>query len=158
MPDTRRQATLFLDLPLIESIRQEFNPRQAELISAHVTLCREDEVEDWVALEERMRDLPSAVTLEFGFPVRDGDLVYLPGIDKDGSFRSLRKYLLNSDRVRDHKPHVTLIHPRNGKCTDNIWETLRSRIEPFTYTFHELSFILQQDGGVWQTARTFPLK
>lgn len=158
MPKTRRQATLFLDVPLIESIRQQFNPCQAELISAHVTLCREDEVEDWAELETRISDLPSAVNLEFGVPVRDSDLVYMPGFDKDGSFRSLRKHLLNSDRVRDHEPHVTLIHPRNGRCTDDAWETIGRRIEPFAYTFHEVSFILQLDGGVWQTIDAFPLK
>ena len=47
MPEIRRQATLFLrHRESVESIRRQFNPAQAELISAHVTLCREDEVED----------------------------------------------------------------------------------------------------------------
>lgn len=156
MPETRRQATFFLRHALaIEKIRRTFNPKQAELIAAHVTRCREDEIADWDAVEARLDKVPYPVTLGFGLPVRNGDLVFMPGIDTDGSFRAFRQYLLDAHPVRDHKPHITLIHPRNGKCTDHIWETIRTGIEPFTYTFHEVSIILQQDGGVWQTLRNF---
>ncbi len=45
----RRQLTLFLeqnDAEIIEKVRQLFNPRQFELINAHITLCREDEIEN----------------------------------------------------------------------------------------------------------------
>ncbi|MGB7201168.1 MAG: 2'-5' RNA ligase family protein [Pyrinomonadaceae bacterium] len=158
MPETRRQATLFVrHVPAVESIRRTFNPKQAELISAHVTLCREDEVKDWDLLAAKLEKVTFAVTLEFGSPVRDGDLVFLPGIDIDGTFRDLRTYLLGTDPVRDHEPHITLIHPRNGRCTDDIWEAIRTGIKPFTYTFHEVSFILQQGGGLWQTLQDFPL-
>lgn len=45
----RRQATLYLPSPCsvaVEAVRSRYNPVQAELIAAHVTLCREDEVGD----------------------------------------------------------------------------------------------------------------
>lgn len=158
MPEIRRQATLFLDdAAKIEAVRNKFNPKQAELIAAHVTLCREDEVTDWNRLAARFNDDTPMVSLEFGTPVRDSDLVFIPGIDLNGSFRSLRKYLLETEQVRDHKPHITLIHPRNGKCSDEIWDEIRSNITPFTYTFRKVSFILQQDGGAWETLHEFAL-
>ena len=56
----RRQATLYLPLPnsdRVESLRSQFNRDQFELIRAHVTLCREDEVSDWGELASRLLDL-----------------------------------------------------------------------------------------------------
>ena len=53
----RRQLTLFVDPKdaiNIEQVRNEFNPRQFEIIKAHVTLCREDEIQD---LERVMTNL-----------------------------------------------------------------------------------------------------
>jgi len=43
----RRQLTLFIHYQneIIEKIRSEFNPTQFNLIAAHVTLCREDELD-----------------------------------------------------------------------------------------------------------------
>ncbi|MBL0007415.1 MAG: hypothetical protein IPP25_09600 [Saprospiraceae bacterium] len=46
----RIQLTLFIDekqSAAIERIRQKFNPQQYGLIKAHVTLCREDEIESF---------------------------------------------------------------------------------------------------------------
>jgi hypothetical protein len=45
----RRQLTLFVeqkDAEIIERVRQEFNPIQFNLIKSHVTLCREDEIQN----------------------------------------------------------------------------------------------------------------
>ena len=51
----RRQASLFLsDQFQIESLRLRYNPIQARLIPAHVTLCREDEVTDWDLVRARL--------------------------------------------------------------------------------------------------------
>ena len=159
MPAIRRQATLFLrDASAIDRLRRAFNPRQAALIASHVTLCREDEVGDWDQVRERMARVPSPVTLSFGPPVREGDLVYLPGKDEDGSFCSLRQYLLDTVEPRDHKPHITIVHPRNAVCSDEAWEAIQQAVEPFVYTFREVSFILQQDGGIWNVLQNFPLK
>lgn len=47
--NTQRQLTLFVAQAAavtIESIRAAYNPKQTELIKCHVTLCREDEIQD----------------------------------------------------------------------------------------------------------------
>ncbi len=79
------------DVPVIEDLRHRFNPVQARLIPAHVTLCREDEVSDWRAFEHRLKEVcPIHVTLEFGRPVRDGHLVLIPAISGIETFDALR--------------------------------------------------------------------
>ena len=161
MKDSRRQATLFLQRPSwVNKIRLELNPAQAKLIDAHVTLCREDEVSDWEELGRRLLDLrPQAVTLEFGPPHRDGDLVYIPSVGSTKEFDDLRGILLGtaSSIPRKHNPHITLIHPRNGSCSDADFASIISAFEPFSYTFDEVAFIQQENGGIWETVRTFPL-
>ena len=45
MMSVRRQATLYLPSEVaqnVEEIRHKWNPAQARLIRAHVTLCREE--------------------------------------------------------------------------------------------------------------------
>lgn len=155
----RRQASLYLDdVPVVEDLRLRFNPAQAVLIPAHITLCREDEVSHWFAFEDRVRSvLPIAVTLKFGPPVRDGDLVYLPAVGSTQSFDRLRHDLLElvGKSPRKHLPHITIIHPRNGFCTDEIYAQIADCVTPFTATFHEISLIEQNDGGVWNCLKRF---
>ncbi|MFN7844843.1 MAG: 2'-5' RNA ligase family protein [Pirellula sp.] len=147
----RRQATLFLpDASDIESMRARYNPEQAKLISAHVTLCREDEVLDWSIFAKRLADLhPLSLALTFGLPVREDDFVYLPVSQGIDSFHRLRTRLLGGE-PRIQTPHLTLIHPRNGKCTDAIYEDILLHLRPRTATFQRVSMIEQVDGGVWQ--------
>lgn len=150
----RRQASLYLTgFPEIESLRRAFNPVQARLIPAHVTLCREDEVDDWEAVLKRVAAMgPIAVTLHFGRPVRDENLVLLPVVGSTDSFDRLRFELLATagSAPRKHSPHITLIHPRNGVCSDAIFKDITTRTAPFTATFREISLIEQRDGGVWK--------
>lgn len=152
----RRQATLFLNEPgFVETIRRRFNPEQAKLIAAHVTLCREDEVSDWEELARRLCELkPKAVTLNFRELRRSGDLVTLACVET-ADFDRLRHVLLNAPRK--HDPHITLIHPRKGTCSDVTFNAITSEFQPFTHTFNEVSFIEQVDGGVWTVLDTFPL-
>ena len=161
MEVSRRQATLFLrGCCEVEKIREEFNPKQARLVGAHVTLLREDEVSDWDALAVRLRaSVRHTVTLEFGLPRRDGNLLYMPNIGPTAEFDQLRHVLLSNSRdpVRKYDPHVTLIHPRNGVCTDVIFETISSNFKPFSYTFDGISFIRQENGGVWEITEKFDL-
>ncbi|MEM0925647.1 MAG: 2'-5' RNA ligase family protein [Planctomycetota bacterium] len=150
--DIRHQASLYLsDAGAIETLRQRFNPRQAELIPAHVTLCREDEVGDWDLLRARASDLcPFELRLEFGAAIRDRDLVYLPVVSGEAEFRELRADLLGT-RPRDHDPHITLIHPRNGRCTDRDFREISRLAEPFGHVFRSIRVIEQRDGGKWRT-------
>ena len=153
---SRRQATLYLPPPhaaAIDKLRLAYNPVQHDLIRAHVTLLREDEVQDWDEVACRLKTCPPiAVTLAFGAPVRDGNLVYLPAIDSTATFDHLRATLLSRAEavVRKHEPHITLIHPRNGVCSDEAFAAIVSGCPPFTATFREVTLITQDDGGVWK--------
>ncbi len=100
--------------------------------------------------------------LSFGMPIwRDG-LVYLPvsearSTDLGLTFDRLRAKLLvgqseeESTRApRKHHPHLTLIHPRNGLCTDSIFAEIQQSLVEFEYSFREVVLIEQTDGGPWQ--------
>jgi hypothetical protein len=152
----RRQATLFFDITAtaLTQCRQSYNPVQAALIPAHVTLCREDEVLDWADFERRVSlATPFSLTMKFGRPIRNVNSVLLPAVEGMGAYASLRRTLLvdGTSVRRRMDAHVTLIHPRNGLCTDAIFAAIDSQLQPFEWTFHEISLIEQQDGGVWKT-------
>ena len=150
---SRRQASMYLsDVPEIEDLRIRFNPVQAQLIPAHVTLVREDEVHDWSVFETRIQEqLPIRLTLGFGCAVRDENLVFLPAVLGVEQFDDLRHRLLSDGikRPRNQTPHVTIIHPRNGTCTDAAFEEIAQRLQPFTTTLSEISLIEQTNGGPW---------
>lgn len=154
----RRQASLYLpdgnDRRRIEILRRRFNPAQAALIPAHVTLCREGEVTDWEALAARAQDLrPIKVSLRFGPPVREGNLVFLPATGPVAQFDDLRAALLSSGGTppRRETPHITLVHPRNGTCDDAAFRDIRAAAVPFTAVFNMIMLIEQRNGGVWRT-------
>jgi hypothetical protein len=156
----RRQASLFLtSVPLIDGIRARFNPVQSKLIASHVTLIREDEVDDWPLSGEIASTIPiPELTLQFGGPQLDDDgLLYLPCVGGTAEFDRLRETLLGSPAARKHSPHITLIHPRNGKCSDESFREIAGIIKPFEHTFREIAFIEQRNGGAWRTLETFPL-
>jgi hypothetical protein len=96
----RRQLTLFvnpIDAETIEQIRQKFNPKQFALIKSHVTLCREDEIEN---LEQVISNLQSLrqeeIDIEFGKATRfdNGKGLFLPAITNNASFQALRSKVL----------------------------------------------------------------
>lgn len=149
---TRRQASLYLNnAPHIESLRTRFNPAQAKLIPAHVTLIREDEVADWDELNQRLKDLGDIeLTLQFGFPKREENLVFLSVVGGNDQFDKLRATLLPGTTPRKHNPHLTLIHPRNGICTDAIFDEIIDTVSAFEATFTTVSLIEQTDGGPWK--------
>lgn len=152
----RRQATLYLPQPhslVVERIRARFNPAQHALIQAHVTLCREDEVADWDELATRLHASGSlTVTLAFGPPVRDGHLVYSPATGSTASFDALRELLLARPGAvtRKHNPHITLIHPRNGVCSDDDFDSIAAEWSPFEVSFEQATLISQVPGGPWR--------
>lgn len=148
----RRQASLFLPASnQIESARLRYNPIQARLIPAHVTLCREDEVSDWDAFRAGLESLvPFEITLTFGVPVREHNFVYLPVREGLEDYQEFRRKILSED-ARDQTPHVTLIHPRNGTCTDEIFADIVATIDtPLQCTFCEVMLIEQEDDEVWR--------
>jgi 2'-5' RNA ligase len=161
-PSIRRQATLFLPEPeaaTINALRAWVNPAQAALIAAHVTLCREDEVQDWGKLRERLATAaPIDLTLSFAEPHREGNLVVLPAEVAGNAFARLRHQLLSrpGHEPRPMVPHLTLIHPRNGTCTDRLFSELRQRCSPFTVTIRAVSLIEQSEGAAWREVLSVP--
>jgi len=162
--NTRQQLTLFVDkqqAAAIEYIRRKFNPKQYQLIASHVTLCREDELHDMSYILARLQDPLPSITVQLG-PVcrfQNGQGVLLPAAGSNASFHQLRNKLLKKDmeHIRLHHPHITLMHPRNSTCTDDIFKEIQSARLPACLTFKQVSLIEQTDGGKWQTIQTVNL-
>jgi hypothetical protein len=146
----------------IENIRKTFNPEQHRLIDCHVTLCREDEIENIAVVMDRLEKLDAAsITLQFGQAIRfdHNKGVLLPASGSQESFHQLRLKILSGlgFTIRQHSPHITLMHPRNSVCTDEIFETIKKADLPTMLTFDTISYIEQVDGGEWQVLRSFKL-
>lgn len=165
MTAARLQLTLFVAAPdaaAIEQVRATFDPVQHDLIAAHVTLCREDELLD---LERVRRNLAALASppLEFdvGPAVRfaDGAGVLLPAVGAPTAFDALRRRALAGvvDQPRHHDPHVTLLHPRNATCTDAIFAAIATHALPRRLRFEAITLIEQRDGGRWRALATWPL-
>jgi 2'-5' RNA ligase len=152
----RKQLTLYLDAAdaeVIEAVRRAYNPEQHRLIAAHVTLCRDDECGDEDGLKTKAGQLSvSAFSLRTGAMYRfaDGKGLALELRDTQGAFRALRDALLPEGHK--HRPHITLIHPRNATCTDRIYETIRELPFPGAVRIRSLTFIRQQEPQLpWTT-------
>ena len=166
MHSKRIQLTLFVPENVsaaIEEIRSLYNPVQYNLIAAHVTLCREDELLDLEQLQSNLDqiDYPS-ISVRFGKPERfdKGKGVLLPALDESSSFQELRKAVLNGIIIqpRNHQPHITLMHPRNSTCTAEIMEEIRRKELPSAIAFDHIALIEQLNGGRWKLIRKYPLK
>ena len=164
----RRQLTLFVEpteAVTIEQTRQEFNPRQFEIIKAHVTLCREDEIGN---LEQVISNLflltqtHQNIFIEFGKVARfdNGKGLFLPATNDNKEFEYLRRQILFGlyDNPRNQKPHITLMHPRNSTCTDKIFEQVAEVNLPTKLEFKRISLIEQENGGQWKTLKNFEFK
>lgn len=165
MHSKRLQLSLFVpenSSAAIEEIRSRYNPVQYELIAAHVTLCREDELMDLEKVQHNLDQLgfPS-ITIRFGKPERfdEGKGVLIPALGENITFQEFRKAVLNGiiKEPRNHQPHITLIHPRNATCTDEIMENIRKSDLPSEIEFGQISLIEQIDGGKWSIIQTFHL-
>jgi hypothetical protein len=164
----RRQLTLFpepADVQIIEQIRKEFNPLQFELIKAHVTLCREDEIEN---LEQVLSNLllliqtQQKIYIEFGKVARfdNGKGLFLPATNNNKQFENLRRQVLSglSDNPGKQQAHITLMHPGNSICTDTIFELVEKINVPATLEFKQISLIEQENGGPWKILKNFELQ
>lgn len=165
-PIIRRQLTLFINKESsyeIEAIRKQFNPIQQELIDSHVTLCREDEIEDLNALLNNLDQLNvTEITINFGQAERfdNGAGVLLPSFGDNNEFHLLRSKVLEGlcVPIRRHEPHITLMHPRNSNCTNEIFSIIRNVHLPAQLTFDTISLIEQVNGGKWQILKSYKLK
>ena len=160
----RRQISLFVypENTIIEQFRAQFNPVQFELIPAHVTLCRENELEDLNIIRNQLQQLHQfgPLTIQFDTPVRfENDLgLMLPAHHQQDDFHRLRKMILNPS-FHHHRPlpHLTLMHPRNSSCTDAIYQTALHTDFPKQLVFSTAFLIEQGNGAKWEIMETFPL-
>jgi 2'-5' RNA ligase len=165
MRQSRRQLTLFIPgrNETIEKIRAEFNPEQYSLIAAHVTLCREDEIEPVEKVIANIRSIAwdKLVRIEFSLPERfeNGKGVFLPAKRDNPDFYALRKAILEglNEYPETPLPHITLMHSRNSTCTDIIFERIRKYELPSELIFDKISLIEQHNGGKWRIIEQFPI-
>jgi 2'-5' RNA ligase superfamily len=166
MTKTRTQLTLFInekDAKIIEEIRQKFNPKQYALIKSHVTLCREDELENMVQILHNLTNLnQESVTIQFGNIIRFSDKkgVLIPALKNNKSFQDLRKNILKGiiENPRIQEPHITLMHPRNATCTDEIFAEIKKYDLPNILNFTKISLIEQEIGRKWRILKEYELK
>lgn len=162
----RKQLTLFVnpkDAEVIEQVRREFNLIQFALIKSHVTLCREDEIEN---LEQVIANLQSLtqkeMVIEFGKVTRfdNGKGLFLPAITGYEGFQDLRKQVLMglNNNPGKHEAHITLMHPRNSTCTDAIFHQIEKLNLPKQLRFKKISLIEQENGGQWNILQEFELR
>ena len=149
MSKRRIQLTLFTDeneSGIIERIREKFNSEQYALIKSHVTLCREDELGAIEKITQQLTALNHGpITIDFKKATRfsEGKGVMLPARGDNKSFRELRATILAglTGKIRMHEPHITLMHPRNSTCTDEIFEQIEKSVLPHKLTFSKISLI-----------------
>jgi 2'-5' RNA ligase superfamily len=166
MNKTRTQLTLFInekDAKIIEKIRQKFNPKQYELIKSHVTLCREDELENIEQILYNLTHLKhNSITINFGNIICFSDKkgVLMPAVGSLESFDNLRKDILKGiiENPRIQEPHITLLHPRNAICTDEIFAAIQKYDLPNILNFSKVSLIKQEIGGKWVVLKEFELE
>jgi len=159
----RRQLTLFLSTSagkVFEQIRKKYNPIQHNLIAAHITLCREDELENWAIIEQNLaalQQLPLTIFLEKVERFADGKGVFIPAKEQQEAFDKLRQAVLKGaiKQPRKHHAHLTLMHPRNSTCTDTTFNKINALSLPQQLVFDTITLIEQENGGVWQKLKTY---
>lgn len=156
-PRCRRQLTLFVAEPWrsrLNALRRTLDPVQAGLISAHVTLCREDEIDGWsvAAIFQRVAAWTAGpLRLGFGAPQRvDGHGLLLPCRAGAASFRQLRRWLLQDPQAREHGAHLTLAHPRNPRAIGNTDATLAACPGGLELHFETVALIEQVGSAPWR--------
>ncbi|MDX2037043.1 MAG: hypothetical protein SFX72_10355 [Isosphaeraceae bacterium] len=160
----RTQVTLFVEPPwgpVLDELRAVLDPVQAALISAHVTLLREDEFADVAAdviLHRAGAWAAGPLVLGFGRPQRfEGHGVLLPCERGAEGFRGLRRWLLPDRDVREHAAHLTLAHPRNPRSTGNTDEAIESLPQVLELEFTTASLIEQVGREPWRIIQSVRL-
>lgn len=155
--NSRRQLTLFVQEPArsrLDALRSTLDPIQASLVAAHVTLCREDEIEqlDPAAVFSRVQSWTEGpLRLVFGGPrLFNGHGVLLPCDQGSSGFHRLRQWLLQSRGVRQHAAHLTLAHPRNLKAVGNTPAALAGCPHVLDLLFPVVALIEQHGSAPWR--------
>jgi 2'-5' RNA ligase len=159
----RQQLTLFVPTnksQQIEKCRSTFNWERYKLIKSHITLCRDEELEELAKIKENLKNLAfNPIVLALGKPVRfaAGKGVLLPIISGHTALHNLRIAILNGviANPKKHEPHITLLHPRNATCTNEIYTEILNIDFPEEIVFTNVSLIEQLNGGPWKILETY---
>jgi hypothetical protein len=148
---TRRQLSLFAsgtDGDRIERVRRVVDPVQAALIPAHVTLCREDEIQNAnVELLAQRIGSAAAICLSFDKVERfSGHGIWLRSAQGQPSFDALRRHVLGLAEIRDAVAHLTLAHPRNPRASGNSIENV-NLVLPISLVFDRVTLVEQLAAG-----------
>ena len=162
MNETRNQLTLFLENSneTIENIRAKYNPEQFNLISAHITLCREDEINPIGKIIERIKSIqlekPIRIELNGVKRCADGKGVLIIASEENNEFMELRKTILGTTELtKEQFPHVTLMHPGNSTCNGKTFAEIKKQELPSVLFFSKISLIEQNNGGKWNVINEF---
>ena len=157
----RHQLSLFVPPSVsgpIEVVRRVVDPVQHRLIPAHVTLCREDELEGIAPemLQARFASAPMRVRLRFGAPFRFHEHgILLPCVGGDEGFQRLRAHVLGGPGFRKQEPHITLAHPRNPKAPGNSLDAASALAGVLDLEFPAACLIRQEGDNAWQVLESY---
>jgi len=86
-------------------------------------------------------------------------MLTMPAIGAYEHFHALRKLILKGiiGEPGIQEPHITLMHPRNANCTDEIYEEIKRIRLPNRLRFNKISLIEQVNGGKWDVLKVFEL-
>jgi 2'-5' RNA ligase len=162
MHEIRKQLSLYVPADAakeIEAVRKIVDPIQSNLIPAHITLCREDELHELSTIKARLAYIPlKPITLRFGKPeIFSGHGLLLNCIGGEDEFRLLREYLLASKSIKNQRPHITLAHPRNPKSNGNLLGNTSWLPEMIEITFPTIYLIEQERNEPWRVLERYEL-
>jgi 2'-5' RNA ligase len=165
---TRRQLTLFLPMPakgIIDQVRQRVDPLQFAKISAHITLCYDDELRNWDDVAESLEAF-SPDEIRFSFTVdgarsfeAEGRGIYLSLTEHSGFYDLARSRLLGTSSAarRQVEPHVTLLHPRHTRDSTEGWPLVDAAMFPARIDIQQISMV-ELDESTWTIVRTWGSK
>lgn len=122
-----------------------------------MTLCREDEIIHIDRVIENIGRIkfggPLKIALDMVDRFEKGKGVWLHSSAENEQFHELRGKILQGldDTPRQHRPHLTLMHPRNSTCIDEIFDQIRKYELPTELLFDKISLVEQNNGGHWAT-------
>jgi len=156
-PAHRRQLSLFVAEPEgaeLDALRARADPVQHALIPAHVTLVRDEDVDDWAVVRARLEALgPLRLELRLGAPrAMEGGGALLPVVGATAGFDEVRARLLVGQRgaARAQTPHVTLLHPRNRERWGLSLAQVCAHRAPSCVAFDHVVMIEQAGGEPWR--------
>ena len=119
-------------------------------------------MENWDTVSTNLKALElKKINIEFNGIKRfdNGKGLLIPSNKNTISFDILRQKILSSftSKVRKQYAHITLMHPHNSTCTDEIFEQVLKIQFPKLITFDIINYIEQIDGGRWRTIEEFPI-